>query len=119
MAKTFFTERDIEDMARRGERTLIVNDDVVLTDLAYETAHKLNVELVQQHDTPPGAPIRPYFDKTVEAFSAAPAAMPSSARVEAIKQRVKSAVKERLGSQVEDAVLDRIIERVVTDLGLR
>lgn len=119
MAKTFFTERDIEDMARRGERTLVVNDDVVLTDLAYEIARKLNVELVQQHDTPPGAPIRPYFNKTDAAFSAAPAGLPSSARVEAIKQRVKSAVKERLGSQVDDAVLDRIIERVALDLGLR
>ena len=119
MAKTFYTERDIEDMVRRGERTLIVNDDVVLTDLAYETAHKLNVDLVQQHDTPPGAPIRPYFNSSDAAFSAAPAAMPSSARVEVIKLRVKSAVKERLGNQVEDAVLDRIIERVAADLGLR
>ena len=119
MAKTFFTERDVEDMVRRGERTLAVNDDVVLTDLAYETAHKLNVELVQQHDTPPGAPIRPYFSRSDTAFSAAPAAMPSSARVEAIKLRVKSAVRERLGSQVDEAVLDRIIERVAADLGLR
>ena len=119
MAKTFYTERDIEDMVRRGERTLIVNDDVVLTDLAYETAHKLNVDLVQRHDTPPGAPIRPYFNSSDVAFSAAPAAMPSSARVEAIKLRVKSAVKERLGNQIEDAVLDRIIERVAADLGLR
>ena len=62
MAKTFYTERDIEDMARRGERTLVVTDDVVLTDLAYESARKLNVELVQPHDTPPGAPIRPYLN---------------------------------------------------------
>jgi hypothetical protein len=119
MAKNFYTERDIEDMVRRGERTLVINDDVVLTDLAYETAHKLNVELVQQHDTPPGVPIRPYFTRSDAALSAAPAAMPPSARVESIKQRVKNAVKERLGSQVEDAVLDRIIERVAADLELR
>lgn len=118
MAKTFYTERDIEDMARRGERTLVVNDDVVLTDLAYESARKLNVELVQPHDTPPAAPIRPYINKT-DAFSAAPTGLPLSLRVEAIKQRVKSAVKARLGNQVEDAVLDRIIERVAADLGLR
>ncbi len=119
MSKTFYTERDIEDMARRGERTLIINDDVVLTDLAYESAHKLNVELVQQHDTPPGAPIRPYINKSNTVFSAAPAAMPSSARVDSIKLRVKNAVKEHLGNQVDDAILDRIIERVALDLGLR
>ena len=118
MAKTFYTERDIEDMARRGIRTLVVNDDVVLTDLAYESARKLHVELVQPHDTPPAAPIRPYINKA-DASSAALTGLPPSARVEAIKERVKSAVKARLGNQVEDAVLDRIIERVAADLGLR
>lgn len=119
MSKTFYTERDIEDMARRGERTLVVNDDVVLTDLAYEAARKLNVELVQPHDTPPGAPIRPYINNAEQPFSAAMTGLPSSPRVDAIKERVKSAVKARLGSQVDDAVLDRIIERVAADLGLR
>lgn len=119
MAKTFYTERDIEDMARRGERTLVVNDDIVLTDLAFESARRLNVELVQPYDTPPGAPIRPYINKTDSTFSAAMTGLPPSARVEAIKERVKNAVKARLGSQVDDAVLDRIIERVAADLGLR
>jgi hypothetical protein len=118
MAKTFYTERDIEDMARRGERTLVVNDDVVLTDLAYESARRLNVELVQPHDTPPGAPIRPYINKT-DASPAPLIGLPTSARVEAIKERVKNAVKTRLGNQVDDAMLDRIIERVANDLGLR
>ena len=119
MTKTFYTERDIEDMARRGERTLVVNDDVVLTDLAFESARRLNVELVQLYDTPPGAPIRPYINKTDAIFSAAMTGLPLSARVEAIKERVRNAVKARLGSQVDDAVLDRIIERVAADLGLR
>lgn len=118
MAKTFYTERDIQDMASRGEHSLIVNDDVVLTDLAYESARKLNVELVQPHDTPPGAPVRPYINKA-DTSSTALTGLPPSARVDAIKERVKSAVKARLGSQVDDAMLDRIIDRVATDLGLR
>jgi hypothetical protein len=118
MAKTFYTEHDIQDMARRGERMLVVNDDVVLTDLAYESARKLNVELVQPHDTPPAAPVRPYINTTASPNSA-PVGLPSSARVEAIKKRVKTAVMARLGSQVDDAMLDRIIERVTADLGLR
>jgi hypothetical protein len=118
MAKTFYTERDIEDMVRRGERTLVVNDSVVLTDLAFERARKLNVELVQPYDTPPSAPVRPYINYS-STSSAAPSGLPKSVRVEAIKERVKSAVKARLGNQVEDAMLDRIIERVAADLGLR
>lgn len=118
MAKTFYTERDIEDMARRGERTLVINDDVVLTDLAFECARKLNVDLVQQYSTPPSAPVRPYINNTGPS-SAAPSGLPASVRVEALKVRVKNAVKTRLGNQVDDAMLDRIIERVAADQGLR
>jgi hypothetical protein len=118
MAKTFYTEHDIEDMVKRGERALVVNDDVVLTDLAFESARKLNVELVQPHSTPPSAPERPYINNT-GASSAAPSGLPRSVRVEAIKERVKNAVKARLGNQVDDAMLDRIIDRVAADLGLR
>jgi hypothetical protein len=118
MAKIFYTERDIEDMARRGEMMLIVSDNVVLTDLAHESARRLHVSLVQPHDTPPAAPIRPYINQSPSP-AAAPAGMPLSPRVEEIKMRVRGAVKARLGSQVDDALLDRIIERVIADLGLR
>jgi len=63
MPKQFFTERDIEDLARRGEMSLRVTDDVVLTELAYERAEKLGVKLLQAHDTPPAAPVRPYISQ--------------------------------------------------------
>jgi len=36
MPKEFYTERDIEDMFKRGILSLQVNDNVVLTELAYE-----------------------------------------------------------------------------------
>lgn len=118
MGKIFFTERDIEDMARRGEKTLVVGDHVALTDLAYEAARRLHVELVQPYDTPPAAPIRPYINQAAStAASPANGALPG--KVDALKDRVRSAVKARLGSQVEDALLDRIIERVANELGLR
>ena len=118
MAKIFYTERDIEDMTRRGEKSLVINDNVVLTDLAYEAARRLGVELVQPHDNPPAAPVRPYLNKDA-AQSVSTSGVSSSSRLETIKQRVRSAVKARLGSQLDDAVLDRIIERVVVDLGLK
>ena len=118
MAKVFYTERDIEDMASRGERSLVVGEDVVLTDLAYEKARRLGVELCQPHDTPPGAPIRPYINQP-DAKPTAVKSASSSDRVEAIKTRVKEAVKARLADQVDEATLDRIIERVAVDLGLK
>ena len=117
MAKEFYTERDIEDMVQRGERRLIVTDDVILTDLAYEKAKRLGVELLQPNDTPPAAPIRPYINKT----SPKPAApkLQTSSKIEAIRANVKSAVRTRLGSQVSDELLDRIIDRVAAELGLK
>lgn len=129
MAKVFYTEHDIEDMVKRGERSLVVTDDVVLTDLAYEMARRLGVQLVQPTDTPPAAPIRPYINKTASPAAAqTPAAIPATpvaapaagARVAAIKARVKAAVLAQLGSSaVDEATLDRIIERVAADLGLK
>jgi len=117
MAKEFYTKRDIEDMVQRGDRRLIVNDDVILTDLAYEKAKRLGVELLQPNDTPPAAPIRPYINKT----SPKPAApkLQTSSKIEAIRVNVKSAVRTRLGSQVSDELLDRIIDRVAAELGLK
>ncbi|NPV40554.1 MAG: hypothetical protein HPY72_04310 [Anaerolineae bacterium] len=129
MAKVFYTEHDIEDMVKRGERSLVVTNDVVLTDLAYEMARRLGVQLVQPTDTPPAAPIRPYINKTASpaavqtpaAIPATPVAAPAAgARVAAIKARVKAAVLAQLGSSaVDEATLDRIIERVAADLGLK
>jgi hypothetical protein len=124
MAKVFYTERDIEDMAARGERSLVVGDDVVLTDLAYEKARRLGVELLQPNEKPPAAPVRPYLNKpsvsqAPQPPSPASAAAPSSTRLMAIKARVKAAVRSQVGGQIDDATLDRIIERVAADLGLK
>lgn len=118
MAKTFYTEHDIEDMVKRGERSLVINDEVVLTDLAYESARKLGVDLLQPHDTPPGAPMRPYISQTRPPAASSPAFAAASS-VGMIKQRVRDAVKARLGDQIDDALLDRIIDRVAAELGLR
>ena len=117
MGKVFYTERDIEDMAARGERSLDVCEDVVLTDLAYESARKLGVKLVQQNDNPPGAPVRPYINKTVSPSVAAARAAPTM-RIDEVKQRVKTAVMAQLGDQVDEALLDRIIEKALSDLGV-
>jgi len=123
MAKEFYTERDIEDMVQRGERSIIVHDDVVLTDLAYEKARRLGVELVQQDEAPPAAPVRPYINK-VKVNPAPSKPAPSqplmrSSKLEMIRAKVKTAVSERLGGQVNDALLDRVIDRVAAELGLK
>ena len=59
MPKTFYTERDIEDLAQQGMKSLVVNDSVVLPELAHEKAERLGMALVQEHETLPSAPVRP------------------------------------------------------------
>ena len=122
MPKTFFTESDIEDLFARGTHILEVNDNVVLTELAYEKAKKLGMQLLQPTDTPPAAPVRPYINQVaVSSTTEGPvsAGLPINPRLEEIKRRVHEAVKARLGSSIDPALVDKIIERVVADLGLR
>lgn len=61
MPKKFITEQDIEKLAQQGVKSLEVTPDVVLTDLAFEKARRLGIEMVNQMDTPPAAPVRPYI----------------------------------------------------------
>ena len=77
MPKIFYTDRDIEDLYHSGVTTLVVNDDVVVTDIGREKARKLGVELLREHDQPSSAPIRPYITEKPSP-SAAPSLPPDS-----------------------------------------
>jgi len=116
MGKVFITERDIEDLAREGSHQLVVGEDVVLTDLAYEKAGRLGIELIQPHDTPPAAPMRPYISKSSKPT---PAALAAPDRNAELRRQVKQAVMARLGSQADEALIEQIINRAVSGLGLR
>ncbi len=64
IAKTFYTDHDIEDLVKRGIMSLTLNDNIVLTDLAYEKAKRLGMSLITAKAyTPPAAPVRPYVSK--------------------------------------------------------
>jgi hypothetical protein len=119
MGKEFYTERDIEDMVARGERSIILNDDVVLTDLAYEKAKRLGVELLQSEDAPPAAPVRPYINQPISTQKSHGAPIGKSPKIELIRANVKSAVRAKLGNQINDDLLNRIIDRVASELGIK
>ncbi|MGB8253438.1 MAG: hypothetical protein WCF08_09485 [Anaerolineaceae bacterium] len=123
MPKSFITERDVEDMAKRGIMELAIDDNTVLTDLAYEKANRLGVRLLQQNDQPPASPIRPYLSQPV-ITPAQPSqklcSMHESTPVDGdLKKKVIEAVTARLGSQVDAGLLTTIVERVFADLGVR
>lgn len=121
MPKTFYTERDIEDLFRQGVTALEVDDDVVLTDLARERARRLGIELRQPHDKPPAAPERPYIAKIPSpsaSESAKPAPPPPATQAE-LHARVRQAVLARVGNTVDPKLLDAIIDRVLQNIKTR
>jgi hypothetical protein len=116
MAKTFYTERDIEDLARQGVKSLVVTEDVVVTDLAREKARRIGVELLSERDSrPASAPARPYISEIPSPAASAPAAKPATGSD--LEARVFVAVKGKLGDQVDDALLRTIVKRVLKSLG--
>jgi hypothetical protein len=130
MPKQFYTEKDIEDLFRSGTRSLQVTDDVVLTELAYEKAKRLGLQLLMDGaDNPPAAPVRPYLsDGGTPAHAQPRVATVSSApsqpqqpqpHVLPVEQRIRSAVIAKLGDQVDAKLLDNIIHRVVKGIGLK
>ncbi len=120
MAKTFYTERDIEDLARQGVSALEVDDDIVLTDLARDKAMRLGLELIRAHDKPPAAPERPYIARlespSAAVSSSAPAASEGAISSGDLQQRVHQAVLARLGDSVDQKLLDTIIKRVIQNI---
>jgi hypothetical protein len=102
MAKTIYTERDIDDLARRGVKEIALTDEVYLTDSARERAEKLGVVL--------------------RAASSAPAAvvdgMPAHAPADAeqVVSQVKADVLAKLGPGVDAAMIERIVRRVVSQM---
>jgi hypothetical protein len=133
MPKTFYTERDIVDLVNQGVSSLIVDDDVVLTDLAYEKARKLGLELLRADDQPPAAPVRPYIAKlsspsasgsgkaTVSAPVSAPVLTVSAGAKsdDDLYQRVYKASLARLGDSVDPKLLGVIIERVLKSISTK
>ena len=119
MPKQFYTERDIEDMAAHGQYSLTVDDDVVLTELAFEKAERLGVKLIQPHQTPPAAPIRPYLSEPVKsAETCKTCSTPPNAENTNLRERIRSAVRAKLGDQVDPTLLETIITRVLNNVGV-
>ena len=124
MPKEFYTERDIEDLVKRGVLSLDVNENCVLTELAYEKANRLGMKLIRsQPENPPAAPVRPYLSQKEAARPAAPAVNAATPAVPAaqsdLTERIRSAALAKLGTQVDPALLDSIIERVLNSTGLK
>jgi hypothetical protein len=135
MPTRFITQADIEDLFKRGERRLEVTPDMSLTDLAYEKARQLGIQLVDA--TIPSAPVRPYLvnhPKAAPSKQQAPdhkktpftptTKMPldlstSGLIRDELHKRVQAAVVRQLGGQIDEKVVDTIIRRILDSTGVR
>jgi len=121
MPKIFYTERDIEDLYHNGVTTLVVNDDIVVTDIGREKARKLGVEMLKENDQPSSAPIRPYITekKSPSAAPSLPDAVPSAPppTQAALEDQVLNAVLAQVGDSVDPSLLRTIIHRVLKSVG--
>jgi hypothetical protein len=105
MARTIYTERDIEEMARKGVSELTLGENVYVTDVARERAEKLAIRLV-----PPAVMV-----------SASPVVVPSRATPgsidkEELYRRVKAGVLARLGNSIDEKIIDQVARKVVNRL---
>jgi hypothetical protein len=115
--KTFYTERDIEDLHAAGQTQLEINDDVVLTELAREKAVDLGLRLIpiKQRSSQAEQLLRafgahlPASSKNLARTTTGPA---SSIDLELV-ERVKTGVIARLGTTEFNGLLDQVIPQII------
>ena len=113
MAKTFYTERDIDDMKARGITSIDVTDNVVLTDLALERAMKYEMKINRGEQSAPKA----VFSQSVNlAVSNVHTMASRTADNSDLHQRIRAAVLAKLDGQVDAALLDAVITRVLNGM---
>lgn len=106
MPKTIYTEQDIDALKARGATSVDVTENVILTDLALERAHKHGLKINRIGQASPKAT----FSPSVNTYAAYARATLSDSD---IQQKVKAAVLARINGQVDEAVLDSTIQRVM------
>ncbi len=129
MPKTFYTEKDIDELFKQGVRSLKLTDNIALTDLAYERVSRLGIQLDQgKEDNPPAAPVRPYLSQPSTPRTSMSTPLPSAPQPRPtqaasvrgdLQTRIRDAVTARLGNQIDPALLDSIIQRVLKTTGLK
>lgn len=113
MGRKFYTEQDIEDLARQGITEITVDDSVYITDVAREKMKAMGIR----------AKSKPQGDESIVAsgtrlpdvFAGSSTPLTSDEKTEVI-EKVKSGVIARLGPGVDVSTVDSIVRQVVDRL---
>ncbi|MGA9531135.1 MAG: hypothetical protein WBR18_00290 [Anaerolineales bacterium] len=118
MRGEFYTERDIVDLVRRGQRQLRLHEGDRMTDVARERAQKEGLQLVGEWKVPEQAAREAAAVRYAQVQASTPSRETNTSNRGGVHQRVRQAVIDRLGTSVDEALLDRVIARVLDQLGL-
>jgi hypothetical protein len=116
MGRTFYTERDIEDLAKRGVKEVQVDEQVYITDVAREKMEALGIKTKGVPSGPPHSSPSAATGGARNVPPGAPGATLGDAERQEVIERVKSGVIARLGPGVDAALLDTLVRRVVGQL---
>jgi hypothetical protein len=123
--KTFYTARDIEDMVASGVTELEFDDDVVLTDIARETATALGLQLkpASRHHRQTERILRNLGAQLGSSPTADPQTGPDKATSSPVDhelvEQVKVGVIARLGTTAYNGLLDQVIPQVLAQLDIK
>ncbi len=112
MPRIFYTERDIQDLAKRGVKQIEVDDNVSITDVAREKMEALGIK-AKTVSSGPAAPA-PTGAPTLQ--SSTPSAPLSDMERQQVMEKVRNGVIARLGPGVDVTLVDTIVRRVVSQL---
>jgi hypothetical protein len=111
----FYTEIDIIDMVRAGKRSLVLNKDDRITDVARERALKEGINIARP---PSEAAKRPEYQAPAMSSVSHPGTASTTDRREDIQRRVQKTVRAKLGESVDAQMIDDVIRRVLDQLGI-
>lgn len=119
MQGEFYTERDIADLVRSGQRELHLSPQDRMTDLARERAAKEGLKITGAYRIPEQAAREAASTRYAEVKPedhSGERSRPSPER-EQLRSRIRRGVIAKLGSSVDNDMLDDVIDRVLTQLG--
>ena len=106
--KTFYSAEDIESFADQGQREIRVDENVVLTDLARQTAHMLGIRIAEESSGTSFATAAPARSQSVRQSTALGAKPKGCQR----RSGNKPAPTSRVANGSSRPVVDKLVEKI-------
>jgi hypothetical protein len=106
--KTFYSAEDIEKFADQGRSEISIDENVVLTDLAKQTAHMLGLRITEKpSDASPGTftPVHPQFAAKTHVLHGKPKGCQR-------RPGGKPAPVSRITAGQSQPVVDKLVEKI-------